>query len=443
MKNQSPDSEVDIRQRAVQPSRPQSWQDEVHVTPDTPTKPPRRHTKIIGGLILTVAVAVGWRYQEQVRGWAMAIHERLSPARPAKPAPRVVSVTTKQVMQRDVPIYLNGLGTVTAYRTVTVRSRVEGLLLEVPIAEGQAVKEGDLLATIDPRLWQAQLEQAEGQLARDQATLNAARLTLARYQRLAESNTIANQQVDEQLSLVQQSEAAVRTDAATIANAKLQLEYCRITAPISGRIGLRLVDAGNIVQANDPGGLAVITQLQPIALLFTIPQDEISRVLQRSRSGQPLVVDAFDRDFKTCLASGTLAAADNQVDATTGTLRLKAVFENKDESLFPNQFVNARLLVDTLPDALVVPSAAIQRGPRSAYVYVLLPDSTVAVREVVPDVTVGTDTVILSGLSLGEKVVTDGLDRLQPGAKVSTRDPEASAGPTDMQPADSPAEARS
>ncbi|HUQ68388.1 MAG TPA: MdtA/MuxA family multidrug efflux RND transporter periplasmic adaptor subunit [Planctomycetaceae bacterium] len=373
-------------------------------------------------LFLIALGAAGWHYQAVWWPVAATVLERLSPPKPTKPPQRVVTVGTAPVGQRDVEIYLNGLGTVTAFKTVTVRSRVEGELIEVAIAEGQAVEEGDLLAKIDPRVWQAQLEQAEGQLARDEATLKAARLTLTRYQQLLKENIVSAQQIDEQVSLSQQSEAAVKTDQAMIANAKLQLEYCQIHAPIGGRIGLRLVDAGNIVRANDPGGLAVITQLQPISLVFTIPQDDISRVLAKSRGPEPLAVDAFDRDFRNKLATGTLTAIDNQVDSATGTLRLKAVFDNDDESLFPNQFVNARLLVETLPDAIVAPTAAVQRGPDSTFVYVLQADETVALREITTGPNAGTDTVIESGLEPGEVVITEGLDKLKPGDKVATKE---------------------
>jgi multidrug efflux system membrane fusion protein len=286
------------------------------------------------------------------------------------------------------------------------------------------VKEGDLLAEIDRRPFDVQLQQAEGQLARDEATLKSAEFTLKRYQELILSKSISAQQVDEQRALVQQTAGAIQSDQAAVENAKLQLSYCHIAAPISGRIGLRLVDQGNIVRANDPSGLAVITQLQPIALVFTIPQDEIVRVQKPQQSGQPLVVDAYDRDFKTRLASGKLLAIDNQVDSTTGTVRLKAVFDNEDGLLFPNQFVNARLLVDTKRDAIVVPSAAVQRGPNSIFVYVVQPDDTVELRTIKPGIVEGAETAIESGLSPGEIVVTEGVDKLQTGTQITTREKE-------------------
>ena len=305
---------------------------------------------------------------------------------------------------------------------MTIRSRVEGKLVKIAFAEGQMVREGDLLAEIDPRAFEVQREQAEGQLARDEAVLKSANLTLTRYQGLLQSKTIAQQQVDDQVALVQIAEGALQADQALVANAKLQLSYCRIEAPINGRIGLRLVDEGNIVRANEPTGLAVITQLQPIAVVFTIPQDDIARVQLQSGDGVQLEVDAFDRDFKRKLANGTLAAIDNQVDPATGTVRLKAVFPNDDGLLFPNQFVNARLLVETQRDAVVVPSSAVQRGPASPFVYVLQPDETVELRSVVIGPSEGIETSITSGLQPGETVVTDGIDKLQPGSKVSLRD---------------------
>lgn len=373
-------------------------------------------------LALLALTGAGWYYREQLEPYVTPLVEKLSPPKPTRPPQRAITVGTAQVAQRDVNFYLNGLGTVTAFKTVTVRSRVEGELLRVAVQEGQPVQEGDLLAEVDPRLWQAQLDQAAGQLARDQAALKSAQLTLTRYQQLLETKIVTAQQIDEQVSLVQQAEAAIKTDQALIDNANLQLDYCTITAPISGRIGLRLVDAGNIVRANDPTGIAVITQLQPISLVFTIPQDDIRRVQAQVRDDAGLQVEAFDRDFSHRLAVGKLVAIDNQVDPTTGTVRLKAVFENKDEALFPNQFVNVRLLVETQEDAIVAPTAAVQRGPNSMFVYVLQEDETVALREVETGEVDETDTVILRGLTPGETVVTDGLDKLLPGSKVATKD---------------------
>jgi multidrug efflux system membrane fusion protein len=350
---------------------------------------------------------------------------------------KVVPVVTATACQADMALYLNGLGTVTAFKTVTVKSRVEGELVEVAFSEGQMVQEGDLLARIDPRPFDVQLAQAEGALARDEAALNVNKLSLKRYKDLLPSKALTPQQIDEQVALVQQSEAAIQTDQAMIDNARLQLTYARIVAPISGRIGLRLVDKGNIIRANDPTGLAVITQLQPIALVFTIPQDSINRVQQKFNRGDPLAVEAYDREIKTRLATGKLLAIDNQVDSTTGTVRLKAVFENEDNMLFPNQFVNARLLVDVARDAVIVPAAAVRQGPDSTFVYVVTSkrdDETgeavelVELRKVVVGPTEGDQTAIQKGLAPGEVVVTDGIDKLQSGDKVKARDRDGSKG---------------
>ncbi len=281
----------------------------------------------------------------------------------APTAKREVPVVTGVARRGDMELYLNGLGSVTAFYTVTMRSRVDGELMKVLFSEGQMVQEGQLLAEIDPRPFQAQLLQAEGQLAKDEAALKVANLNLDRYVKLLSTVAVTQQQVDEQKALVLQSEGAVQVDRGVIENVKLQLTYCRITSPMNGRIGLRLVDPGNMVHANDPNGMAVVTQLQPIAVVFTIPEDDISRVQMRLKTAKNLVVEAFDRDFHTKLATGTLLAIDNQVDTTTGTVRLKAIFQNEDNMLFPNQFVNARLLVDTRRQTVIIPSAAVQRGP--------------------------------------------------------------------------------
>lgn len=348
----------------------------------------------------------------------------------AAPPRRPTPVLAAPARLGDLPLYLNGLGTVTAFNSVTVRSRVDGELINVAYTEGQKVTQGQLLAEIDPRPYQVALEQAEGPLARDRAAHEIAVLNLERFQTLAKSKSISQQEIDTQASLVKQTEAAIQTDLAQIANAKLQLEYCKITSPINGRIGLRLVDRGNMIRAGDVNGIAVVTQLQPISVVFTIPQDEISRVQTRMKSGAPLEVAAYNRDFSTKLAAGTLSALDNQVDATTGTVRLKAEFKNEDELLFPNQFVNVRLLVDTQRQAVLIPTAAVQRGQNFIYVYVLKKDpakdgkeSTVELRKITLGPTEGSEVVVAEGLAAGEMVVTDGLEKLQHGAAVTMRDP--------------------
>ena len=294
------------------------------------------------------------------------------------------------------------------------------------------MKQGDLLAEIDPRAFQVQLQQAQGQLARDKALLENARLDLERYKTLFQQDSIAKQQVDTQASLVRQYEGAVTMDMSAIANAKLQLDYAKINAPISGRIGLRLVDPGNIVRSGDQNGLVVITQLQPVAVLFTVPQDLLPSVMKRIQSGEEISVEAWDREQRTKLADGRLASADNQVDPQTGTVKLKAQFENADGGLFPNQFVNARMKLDTLRDVVIVPSAAVQRGAQGMFVYVVKPDNTVELRTVTLGPLDGQRQAINNGLRAGETVVTDGVDRLRPGAQVEV----ASARPEAKPPAE-------
>jgi membrane fusion protein, multidrug efflux system len=330
-----------------------------------------------------------------------------------------VPVTAGPARRGDLPIYLSGLGSVVAFNTVTVKSRVDGTLDRVAFREGQFVHDGDLLAEIDPRPFQVQLEQAEGQMARDEATLAIAKTDLARYQILFQQDSIAKQQLDTQVGTVAQLEGAVKADQAVIDNARLQLTYCRITAPISGRIGLRLVDAGNIVHANDQSGLLVITQVHPIAVVFTIPEDQLPSVLKRLRTGERLPVEAYDRSGDTKIATGYLLTVDNQIDATTGTSRLKAVFDNEDNALFPNQFVNVRLLLDVDRGTVIVPVVAIQRGPKGTFVYVVKADQTVEVRPVTVGPMEGNDASIKDGVAAGDLVVVDGLDKLRAGSAVS------------------------
>ncbi len=348
----------------------------------------------------------------------------------AKPTvmPRAVPVVTAPARVEDVARAVNGLGTVTPLQTVTVRSRVDGQLVSVAFHEGQIVGPGDLLAQIDPRPFQVQLMQAEGQLAKDQAALTNAQADLRRYEALIQQDSISRQQLDTQKATVSQSEAAIQSDQAQIEGAKLNLAYSRITAPIGGRVGLRLVDPGNMVHAADANGLVVITQLHPIAVVFTLPGDQLGQVLSARRSGAKLAVEAYDRELRKRLASGELVAIDNQIDTATGTVRLKAEFPNQDDALFPNQFVNARLLVETLRGALVVPTAALQRSPQSAFVWRVKPDDTVEAREVEVELTQGDETVLRKGLAAGDEVVVDGVDKLQPGSRVTHGAPGAPAG---------------
>jgi membrane fusion protein, multidrug efflux system len=337
----------------------------------------------------------------------------------ARPAARAIPVVTAAATRGSMGLYLNGLGLATAFNTVVARTRVDGELVKVAFEEGQLVHAGDLLAKIDPRPYQVQLEQAEGLMASDEATLNNAKVDLNRYQVLMSQDAIPKQQLDTQAAAVRQSEGAIRRDQAAIDSAKLQLVYCDIHSPITGRIGLRMVDQGNMVHAADANGLAAITQLQPIAVIFNIAEDNLPAVTKKMRAGAKLSVEAWDRDVKNRLATGMLLTIDNQVDQTTGTVRFKASFPNEDNSLFPNQFVNARLLLDTKRNVVIVPSAAIQRSPDSMYVYVVKPDSTVEVRNIVSSLTEGDQSAVDSGLQPGDMVVIDGVDKLQPGAKVT------------------------
>ena len=373
----------------------------------------------LGWVVFGALALATWYFWPQISPHLTLIG--LGPSEPQKkPPPRVVPVGAAVVQERNFPIYLNGLGTITALKTVTIRSRVEGEVTDIAFTEGQVVHEGDLLAKIDPQSFEVQKQQAEGQLSRDEATLKAARLTLKRLEQLRDQKIATAQQIDDQLAIVQQSEGVIKVDQAQIDQAELQLDYCTILAPIEGRIGLRLVDEGNIVRPTDPQGIAVITQTKPIALVFTIPQDDIIRVQRRMQSEAEVPVEAYDRDLTHLLGTGTLLAIDNQVDPTNGTVKLKAEFENEEGLLFPNQFVNARLKVDELKSISVVPSAAVQRGTDGSYVYVVTPERKVESRPVTVAATDGSDSAISSGVSVGETVVTSGLDRLKPGAEVST-----------------------
>ena len=370
----------------------------------------------------------------------------------ARNAPRSFPVVAGVARKGDMPVYLTGLGTVTAFQTVTIHSRVDGELTKVYFKEGELVKQGDPLVEIDPRPFQVMVTQAEGQLAKDQALLENAKLDLSRFQSIKES--ITQQQIDTQKALISQYEGTVKTDQGQLDNARLQLSYSKINSPISGRIGLRLVDEGNLVHASDSNGLLVVTQFQPIAVYFYLREDDIQQVFQKLSAGQKLQVDALDHDANTLRATGTLLATDNQVDPTTGTLRFKAVFSNEDNALFPNQFVNARLLIDTLKDVVIVPAAAVQHGPDgNPFIYVAKkasttqpadepkPDAakpaektdgagptskpaeeqTVELRNVTVGHQEGDLTVIASGIQPGDVVITDGVDKLQAGTKVTVR----------------------
>jgi membrane fusion protein, multidrug efflux system len=352
-----------------------------------------------------------------------------APAGAAAQAQRPVPVSVAAVARRDVPIWLEGLGNVLAYQTVTVKTQVDGRLDQVFFKEGQAVRRGDVLAQIDPRPFDAQLKQAEGALARDEAQLKSARLDLARYRALTAEKLIPQQQADQQGALVGQLEGAVRIDEAAVASARLNLDYARIKSPVDGVTGIRVVDAGNVVHASDQNGLVVVTQLDPIAVIFTLPQDELTPIADAQAGGR-LGVDVYARDGVTLLGRGELAVIDNQINQATSTVRLKAVVPNPKRLLWPNQFVNARLRLGTHRGALVVPAAAVQRGPSGMFVYVVGQDATVAPRPIELEGMVGDTAVVSKGVAEGERVVTEGQNQLRAGAKVAPRDAGKPGGAT-------------
>jgi multidrug efflux system membrane fusion protein len=333
----------------------------------------------------------------------------------------IVPVAAVPAKLGDMNQYISAIGTVTAYNTVTIKSRVDGALDKVNFTEGQIVKAGDLLAEIDPRPYQVQLEQAEGTLAKDVASLQNAKVLLARDKELYDQKVLARQDLDNQEAAVGQYAGSIESDKGAVDNAKLQLTYSRITSPITGRVGLRLVDAGNIIHATDATGFAVITQLQPIAVDFSIPEDDLPSLQTAMKADPQLPVEAYDRDFKHKLAAGKLLTTDNQIDQSTGTIKLKASFLNEDNALFPNQFVNARLLVNTIQNAILIPAAGLQRSQQGAFVYVVKPDQTVEMRSVTVGATQGDVIAIDKGLAAGDRVVTDGVDKLQQGSHVSVQ----------------------
>ena len=389
----------------------------------TPPTPRRRWWVWLLALVLLIVAGLGtwywWPKSADPATTTTGKGGRVDPS--AKPLP----VVAAPARTGSIDVYLNALGTVTPRNIVTVHPRVDGQLMSVAFREGQLVKAGDLLAEIDPRPFQVQLTQASGQMAKDQALLKNAQLDLERYRTLLTQDSISKQQVDTQEALVRQNEGTVQSDQGAIDSAKLQLTYARVTAPIGGRVGLRQVDPGNVVHAADTTGLVVITQLQPSTVIFPIPEDNVPRVMKRMQNGEAIVVDAWDRDQKLKLATGKLLTVDNQIDTTTGTVKLKAEFANENLALFPNQFVNVRMLVQTLPDATLIPSAAIQRGAPGTFVYVVKSDQTVAVTPVKLGPVQGEVTAITSGLTPGDVVVVDGADKLREGAKVELITPES------------------
>lgn len=364
------------------------------------------------GLGLAVVAGAGWYISQNSKAPSTARQQ------PRAGVDYAIPVGVAAAAKGDIPIVLRALGTVVPLATVVVKTQITGQLVQVEFTEGQTVKQGDLLAVVDPRPYEVALKQAQGTLARDQALLKNAEIDLARYQKLVAQESIARQQYDTQAALVRQYEATIVTDQAMVDQAKLNLTYTRIVAPVTGRIGLRLVDKGNYVSMTDATGICLITQMQPMSVVFTIPEDALPPVRERLRGGAALEVRALDRAQKKELAVGKLATTDNQIDLTTGTVKLRAIFDNADESLFPNQFVNVRLLVDTVRDATVVPVAAIQRGPIGTFVYLAKADNTVETRVIETGVTDGVTIAIAKGLVVGDQVVIDGTDRLRDGAKI-------------------------
>jgi multidrug efflux system membrane fusion protein len=397
-------------------------------------------TWIVVILVLVALVAGGYYWWSQRAAPAATAPNATAPSK-AGPGPRgfdpnrALPVIVEPVRKGTIDVYLNALGTVTPRNLVTVKPRVDGQLMKVYFEEGQLVKAGQLLAEIDPRPFEVQLGQAQGQLAKDQALLANAQVDLERYKTLLAQDSIAKQQVDTQESLVRQYQATIKADQSAVDQARLQLTYAKVTAPISGRAGLRQVDPGNIVRASDTSGIVVIAQLQPISVVFPIPEDNVQRVMQRLQQRVPTVVEAWDRAQRNKLAVGKLVTADNQIDTATGTIKIKAEFPNEDSALFPNQFVNVRMLTQTLQDATLVPTAAIQRGSPGTFVYVVKEDSTVTVAPVQLGPQQGETTVVTSGAQPGALVVVDGADKLREGAKVELTTREGQAVPPPKPPA--------
>jgi multidrug efflux system membrane fusion protein len=390
--------------------------------PATVAAPARRRSwlrPILWLVLLIVIGLVAWRFLGGTGGSGQG-----RAGRNGDGAPQPVGVAT--IGTGDLKVTLNGLGTVTPLASVTVKTQIAGQLMSVGYTEGQAVKKGDFLAQIDPRPYQVALEQAQGQLAKDTALLKQAQTDLTRYETLNRQNSISKQQYEDQVYLVQQDQGAIVTDQAAIDSAKLNLTYCHIVSPVDGRVGLRLVDPGNYVQTSDSTGLVTITQTKPMTVIFTLPEDDVPQVAKAMKAGS-LAVTAFDRANTTQLATGSLQTLDNAIDTTTGTVKLRAQFANDDEALFPQQFVNAQLLVQTIKGAVTAPVAAVQQGAPGPFVYLVKPDNTVAVTVVKTGVSDGGMVQITDGLKVGDKVVVDGSDRLKDGAKVTIPPPAGSA----------------
>ena len=383
--------------------------------------PPPGKRKSYGWLWLVILVLVGvgvYYFRSQGSAAKAASGSARASGGGFGRGPGEIPVDAARARKGDIGVYVTGLGSVTPIYTVTVKSQISGYLMQVLYKEGQTVAKGDLLAEIDPRPYQVMLEQAQAGLARDQANLENAIVDLKRYQTLVPLKAVPEQQLATQEALVKSTEAIIKTDQAQIDVARLDLVYCHITAPIAGRVGLRLVDPGNYVTANDATGLVVITQVQPISVIFPLGEDQLPLIMQRMRAGARLKVEAYDREMKTKLAVGWLETLDNQIDPTTGTVKFRATFDNRDGSLFPNQFVNARLLVEEKQGVTLIPTATVQRNSQATYIYLIKPDSTVMVRTIMIGTTEGDDTEVTSGLVPGDQVVMTGVDKLQEGTKV-------------------------
>jgi multidrug efflux system membrane fusion protein len=386
--------------------------------PPSPPPPPRRRRRLWIWILLLLLLGAGGYYFWSRKPPASAT-AKTGGKKGQDAGAGAAPVDAAKAVKGNIGVYVTGLGAVTPIYTVTIHTRVDGELMQVLYKEGDLVKKGDKLAEIDPRPYQAQLTQYEGQLIRDQALLDNARIDQTRYETLLKQNAVPEQQLATQVALVKQDEGTVKNDQGLIDSVKVNLIYCNITAPITGRIGLRLVDPGNIVQTTDSTGLLVITQLQPISVIFTIAEDQLPTVYAKQNAGQKLPVDAFDRDMKKKLASGSLTTIDNEIDQTTGTVKLRATFDNSHNELFPNQFVNARLLQQEKRAVVLVPSAAVQRNSQSTYIYVVKPDSTVTVRQVKVGTVDDNNSEITSGVVEGDVVVLTGVDKLQEGSKVA------------------------
>ncbi|MEW7314332.1 MdtA/MuxA family multidrug efflux RND transporter periplasmic adaptor subunit [Buttiauxella gaviniae] len=389
-------------------------------------------------VIVVIAAVFYWRstITDNDNARSQSAQQRPAGGRPGMRGGALAPVQAATAASESVPRYLTGLGTITAANTVTVRSRVDGQLQAIHFQEGQQVKAGDLLAEIDPSQFKIALAQAQGQLAKDQATLANARRDLARYQQLVKTNLVSRQEMDAQQALVNESVGTIKADEAAVASAQLQLDWSRITAPIDGRVGLKQVDIGNQISSGDTAGIVVLTQTHPIDLIFTLPEGDIATVVKAQKAGATLSVEAWDRTNKQKLSSGSLLSLDNQIDATTGTIKLKARFNNEDDALFPNQFVNAHMLVDTQQNAVVIPTAAVQMGNEGNFVWVLNSEDKVSKHLVTTGIQDSQKVVITAGLSAGDRVVTDGIDRLTEGAKVEVVEAQSATASTPSVPAE-------